>query len=140
MTPDDIIIAARSALGIPFQHQGRTSSGMDCVGLLLYVADRLGIEYTDVSGYSRRPSGGLLESTFDAHVESGTLLRIDPDRMQSGDFLMMRFGRDPQHLAILAGDNIIHSYLQVGKVCEHRLDDEWRARIVRVYRLFGVSS
>ena len=138
MTPDDIIIAARSALGIPFQHQGRTSSGMDCVGLLLYVADRLGIEYTDVSGYSRRPSGGLIESTFDAHVESGTLLRIDPDRMQSGDFLMMRFGRDPQHLAIFTGSTIVHAYETVGKVAEHRLDEAWERRIVRVYRFTGV--
>lgn len=140
MTPDHIIIAARSALGIPFRHQGRSDAGLDCAGLLIYVADCLGVECIDVSGYSRRPFGGQLEEALETHVERGILRRISPDKMQSGDFLMMRFGRDPQHLAILAGDNIIHSYLQVGKVCEHRLDDEWRARIVRVYRLNGVTE
>lgn len=113
---------------------------MDCVGLLLYVADRIGVEYTDVSGYPRRPSGGLLEATFDDHVKRGIIEQVDIEQMWSGDFLMMRFTGDPQHLAILAGDNIIHSYLQVGKVCEHRLDDDWRARIVRVYRLVGVKA
>jgi len=140
MRAEDIVAAARSALGIPFRHQGRSSRGLDCVGLLLYVADRIGVEYVDVSGYSRRPSGGLLEETFENHVDRGVLLRIDPKEMQSGDFLMMKFTGDPQHLAILSGDNIIHSHLRVGKVCEHRLDDMWRDRIVRVYRIAGVTE
>lgn len=140
MTADDIILAARSALGVPFKHQGRGLSGLDCVGLPLFVADRLGIKYTDVSGYARRPSGGKLEATFDEHVASGILLRVLPSDMQAGDFLMMRFGGEPQHLAIYTGENIIHSYQAVGKVCEHRLDDKWSARIVRVYRLAGVTA
>lgn len=140
MTQDDIITVARSALGIPFRHQGRSEAGLDCAGLLIYVAARLCVECVDVSGYSRRPSGGQLEEALENNVKRGTLERISPDQMQSGDFLMMRFGKDPQHLAILSGDNIIHSYLQVGKVCEHRLDDVWRARIVRIYRLAGVTA
>lgn len=140
MMSDDIIRVARSALGVPFRHQGRSLLGLDCVGLILYVADCLGITCTDVEGYSRRPSGGLLETAFDQHVSLGILMRVDPDAMQPGDFLMMRFEREPQHIAILTGENIIHSHLAVGKVCEHRLDDKWRSRIVRVYRLIGVTE
>lgn len=141
MTADDIIAIARSAIGTPFVHQGRVAGkGLDCVGLPMYVADRLGVEYVDVIGYPRRPEGGKLEATFDAHVESGVLVRVKISEMQAGDFLMLRFGGQPQHLAIFTGENIIHSYQQVGKVCEHRLDDVWRRRIVRVYRMAGVEA
>jgi len=140
MTRDDIIRIARSTIGTPFKHQGRSLSGMDCVGLPLYVASTLGVEYTDVPGYSRRPSGGKLEDTFDAHVTSGILVRVGIHEMEPGDFLMMRFSGQPQHLAIYTGENIIHSYEAVGKVCEHRMDTTWSSRIVRVYRFTGVSS
>lgn len=141
MTADDIIAIARSAIGTPFVHQGRVAGkGLDCVGLPMYVADRLGVEYVDVIGYPRRPEGGKLEATFDEHVASGILVRVKPSEMQAGDFLMMRFNKDPQHIAIYTGENIIHSYLQAGKVCEHRLDDVWLSRIVRVYRFSGVEA
>ena len=51
----------------------------------------------------------------------------------------MRFSGEPQHLAIFTGENIIHSYESVGKVCEHRMADVWAVRIVRVYRFKGVA-
>lgn len=140
MTAYDIVTAARSAIGVPFKHQGRSLNGVDCIGLLLYVCDQFGVEYSDVHGYPRRPSGGLLEKSFDAHVESGALVRVSPTQRQPGDFLMMRFAREPQHLAIFTGENIIHSYATVGKVCEHLADDVWISRIARVYRLAGVEA
>lgn len=140
MTADDIITTARFALGVPFVHQGRSLRGLDCAGLLCFVAENLSVKYTDVSGYGRQPSDGLLEATFDAHVERGVLIRVALAEMQAGDFLMMRFRREPQHLGIFTGENLIHAYLQAGKVCEHRLDAKWQARIVRVYRLAGVEA
>lgn len=140
MTADDVINAAREQIGIPFVHQGRSKKGLDCVGLLLKVADKLQVQYTDVEGYTRIPWGGLLEQTFDAHVASGQLVKINPTDYQKGDFLMMRFKGQPQHLAIFTGDNtIIHSYAAVGMVCEHLIDDTWKNRITSVYRLAGVE-
>lgn len=136
---DDILASARSYIGVPFQHQGRSRQCLDCVGLLLKVADDLTVPYTDVEGYTRRPWGGLLEQTFDDHVASGQLVKVEPSQRQKGDFLMMRFKGQPQHLAVFTGENIIHAYEAVGKVCEHRLDEMWASRIVRVYRLKGVD-
>ena len=134
MTADDILIAARSFLGTPFRHQGRIPGlALDCAGLVVSVAKEIGADYIDRPGYSRNPSGGLLESALD---DQPCLERVT-DR-QPGDVLLMRFSGEPQHLAIFTGENIIHSYESVGKVCEHRLSDVWAARIVRVYRFGGL--
>lgn len=139
MKASEIITTAREFVGVPFRHQGRSKSGIDCVGLPVVVASLHGLKPRDVSGYPRRPGGGLLEQTFDAHVESGELVRVPISQRQAGDFLMMSFSGQPQHLAIFTGENIIHAYEAVGKVCEHRLDEKWAGRIVRVYRLTGIE-
>lgn len=136
---DDILAAARAELGTPFRHQGRTPGwSLDCAGLVVTVASALGVDYSDQQGYSRHPSDGLLESALDAQP---CLVRVALADMQAGDVLLMRFNADPQHLAIFAGwsdvyqaEGIIHAWLQAKKVCEHVLTDEWRSRIVRVYR------
>lgn len=135
MTADDIIAAARSALGTPFRHQGRTLAGLDCAGLVAHVCITLGVDYVDREGYARRPSNGQIEETLDAqpNIERVT------GKPQAGDVLLMRFTGEPQHLAIYADPNIIHSYETVGKVCEHILDGKWARRIVRVYRFKGLS-
>jgi cell wall-associated NlpC family hydrolase len=137
MTADDIIAAARSCLGTPFHHQGRIKGlALDCAGLAVSVAADLGIDYQDIQGYSRLPIRGLLQAAL---IDQPSLDRVETSAMAPGDILLMRFGRDPQHLAIYTGQTIIHSYASVGMVCEHDLDDEWRRRIVAVYRFRGLA-
>lgn len=145
MTRDDIISAARAEISTPFRHQGRISGkALDCAGLIIMVAKAIGAECLDFTGYSRHPSDGLLESALDAQP---CLERVALADMQPGDILLMRFNSEPQHLAIFAGyspvyqaEGIIHAWLQARKVCEHVLTDEWRSRIVRVYRFTGITS
>lgn len=137
MTANEIIAAARSAIGTPFAHQGRIAGkGLDCVGVPAHVATLLSIDYCDIPGYSRTPSGGLLESALDAQP---SLVRVI-NGVRPSDLLVMRFKGEPQHVAILAGDTIIHAYQPAGKVCEHRFTDQWARRVVRVYRFVGVES
>lgn len=144
MTRADILTAARAELGTPFRHQGRTPGvALDCAGLVCHVATALGLEYLDQQGYSRHPSDGLLESALDSQP---ALVRVPLADIQAGDVLLMKFNSDPQHLALFAGhspvyqaEGIIHAWLQARKVCEHVLTDEWRSRIVRVYRFIGVT-
>lgn len=136
MTADDIINAARGQLETKFRHQARLPGQfMDCVGLAVHVAQVIGADYCDLTDYSGTPSNGLLESMLDTQP---CLTRVY-DR-QPGDVLLMRFSKEPQHVAIYTGDTIIHTYESVGKVCEHRLDAAWAKRIVRVYRFNGVSA
>lgn len=139
MTADDILCAARACLETPFRHQGRAIGvGLDCAGLLIVVARQLGFDPIDVDGYGRTPAGGLLESALDRQA---CLRRIgDIGTRQPGDLLLLRFAGDPQHLAIDAGETMIHAYASVGKCCEHRLSLPWAARIVRVYRFAGVDA
>lgn len=147
MTPDDILAHARRELGTPFRHQGRIpGKALDCAGLIVVTAARLDVPYLDYSGYATTPSDGLLEAALAA--QPGLEQVAD---MQPGDILLMRFDGDPQHLAFYAGispvygaPGIVHALRQTSransKVCEHRLTDEWRARIVRTYRFRGVEQ
>ena len=135
MTSDDIISIARETLGTPFRHQGRVVGlGLDCAGVALYVAGRLGLETIDVVGYGTTPANGMLEETLD---QQPCLVEVN-DR-QPGDILLMRIFHEPQHLAIFTGGTIIHSYANVGICCEHDLDDRWKSLIIKAYRFIGVE-
>lgn len=137
MTADDIITAARACIDTPFMHQGRLPGlALDCAGLVIVVAKAIGAEYTDVVGYSRSPSGGMLESCLCSQPSLDIITGADK---QAGDILLIRFAGDPQHLAIFTGDTIIHSYASVGKVCEHVMDAAWEKRVVCAYRFKGLT-
>ena len=136
MTPDAILDAARALIGTPFRHQGRIPHlALDCAGLVVAVAQAVGAEYADQTGYSRSPSGRLLENALDG--QPGLVRVAQLAARQPGDVLLMRFAGDPQHLAIDAGATIIHAYEAVGEVVEHDMTDAWLRRIARVYRFRG---
>ncbi len=137
MRAEAILAAARACLGTPFLHQGRIPGrALDCAGLLIAIAQAVGADYRDVAGYGPNPSGGLLEAALD---DQPCLERVPVHARCPGDLLLMRFDADPQHLAVLTGETIIHAYANVGTVCEHRLSAVWTARIVRVYRFRGAQ-
>lgn len=133
-----MIDAASECLGTPFRHQGRVVGlGQDCAGVLAYCLDKLGLPYTDQHGYARTPFDGMLEKSLAAQP---SLRQIPVAEADGGDVLLMRMKRAPQHIAIHAGlvrghIYIIHGSEEHGKVAHHRLDDLWRARVVRAYRV-----
>ena len=136
-TPVQVIAAARGYLGVPWVHQGRSRRGVDCAGLVVMVARELGLTSFDVIGYARRPDG---ESLRAAIVEAGC---VESD-VQLGALLLMRFKREPQHVALVAdhpagGFSIVHALSTSRAVVEHRLDDAWRRRIVSAWELPGVT-
>jgi cell wall-associated NlpC family hydrolase len=128
MTADDIIAAARAEVGTPFVHQGRLpGKALDCAGLAATVA-RHWYEVEEPRAYGRSPHLGLLQQWVEAQAF------IERGPVEAGALLLMRFGAEPQHLAICAGDTVIHSYSRVGKVVEHNFSAVWRARVVQSYR------
>lgn len=133
-----IVQAARAALGTKFRHQGRSlDSGLDCAGLAIHCARAAGIEPYDENDYPRQPGGGRMESAFDKQAE---LERIPAFDLRDGDILLMTFEGQPQHVAIVAGINIIHAYEPSGRVVEHGLTYFWKRKIVRSYRFVEVES
>lgn len=133
MSAQDVIDAARSCLGTRFQHQGRQPGvGLDCAGVVICAYRAAGLVAWDESGYSRLPNPELMRE-----VIARTLVPVT-DAWRPADMLFMRFGGEPQHVGLWTGQTVIHSYLQMRKVVEHRIDARWRARIVAVYRHPGL--
>ena len=132
---DIIIEEARSWLGVPFHHQGRTKNGCDCIGVGLACARRVGFKYEDYTRYGRLPHHGLLEKAFMQY-----LVQIDVKDIRPADGVLITWKADPHHVAIVTRIKItgklgiLHCYQTVGKVVEHHLDDNWKKRIVMAFR------
>ena len=138
-TPADVVAAARSWLGVPWLHQGRTRAGIDCAGLLICIARELGLVAPafDVNGYGLQPDGTMAQACT-AHLRPGPLA--------PGSLLLLQFaGAEPQHLAVIVPYRhagalaIVHALRPRGAVVEHRIDDIWRRRVAGVFAFPGVS-
>lgn len=149
-TREQVVAEARSWVGTPYLHQAHIKGeGCDCGGLIGGVAMALGLARNDFwsgafapfSGYGREPAHGSLLRVLDTFMTA-----VDPMQVGSGDVVVMRFRREPQHLGIvvpytLGGHAIVHALngISVHEVVEHRLDGVWQRRVTHAYRLPGVS-
>jgi len=139
----EIVAAAREVLGTPYGHQGRVGGlALDCAGVPVYVAQRLGVPLADFTRYGRAPVPAEMRSALNANLR-----RVPVADLAPGDVVWMRFGGVPQHLGIVGdyrhgGLSLIHAYNGAGldRVVEHRLDATWRARIVACWRYPGVDQ
>jgi NlpC/P60 family putative phage cell wall peptidase len=143
MTPQFAVVAeAREWLGTPWHHQAPLKGvGCDCTGLVRGVINTfrpLPPELQQMD-YARTPDGVTLLRLCREHLHE-VLLTL----MQPGDVLAFSYGRDPQHMAILAdylhgGWSMIHALdhggRTRGRVVEHRLDAAWWRRIVAAFRV-----
>lgn len=96
----------------------------------------IGKEPVDSIGYPRKPYRHMLEATMQRNL--GDPLPGDT-ALQPGDMVIMQFGKsDPSHVGIIGSHRdyltLIHAHAPDKKVVEMRLDDEWRNKIVEVYR------
>lgn len=131
VTRERFVAEARVWTGTPYLHQGRNRLGVDCIGLLLVVGWSLGLTEYDVKGYGRTPNAGFLEAECERLMQR-------TDNALTGDVYLMRFTRDPQHLAIATDRGLIHAWGGAGRVVETSLPLSWRSRIVRAYAVPGV--
>ncbi len=136
VSPISVVAAARALLGVRYRHQGRTRLGLDCAGLVILVAHEMSLSAFDTVEYGRLPDSGRMQALLDEHCTRGT--------MQAGMVALLRFEAEPRHLGIVAdyphgGWSLIHALATERRVCEHRIDDAWRARIVALYALPGVA-
>lgn len=128
-----MIAAARSLVGVPYKHRGRTERGVDCIGLVAYAVASVGREIADQRAYSPRPTDDSLRQALRAHLGEPV------SDMKPGDVLLLGWHEMPCHVGLVAetpyGElSLIHSLHANGRVIEHRLADPWLRRIREVYR------
>jgi cell wall-associated NlpC family hydrolase len=157
-TAADIIAAARRYIGSPLRHQGRFRA-LDCVGLVLAVADDLGlvdvhgkpIKRADYANYPAQPVDDEVQREIAARLEvvaTGRDLPSHPadiaELLRVADAVTLRVPLIPCHAGIVstvAGKpGLIHAYSTARKVIEHRFDAAWLRRIAGVFRFPGILS
>lgn len=132
MTPEDIIQAARQMVGTAFHHGGRLPGvGLDCIGVVVCAAKAAGLGHHDPIAYPLRPNGQL-------RIGLDSLLVRVPDALP-GDILLMSFGGEPHHIAIYAGETLIHAYASVRRCVEQPMVKAWWDLVRGIYRFKELS-
>lgn len=137
--------AARTYVGVPWKHLGRTRKGLDCAGLPVVAAADIGKPVPDVARYGRNPfQDGLtkaVEKALGRAVWTGKKGSCELSFLEVGDVVMMSPASLPRHLAIVGDDplyglSLLHADGSpgVGKVVEHGLSEYFLKMIVAVYR------
>ena len=140
MTRAEVVARARSWCGTRWQHQGRLQGvGVDCVGLIA-EAGRDVLSVDEAANYQRRPDGVTLKAKLEQYLTPIALADIQP-----GDVLLFATSGRPDHVGLVgdypaAGElSLIHAYVKLRKVVEHRLDDHWKRQAVAAYRIPGLG-
>lgn len=87
-----------------------------------------GYKHIIPSEYKQIPHPDLLISELERHC-------IKTDSPESGDIILFRIRRNPQHLAIYIGNTFIHAYYSAGAVVETEFNRFWKHRILGFYTL-----
>lgn len=132
---------------MPFQHQGRTARGLDCIGLLACTFAGTRYASHDKTDYGRDPHDGLLETRLRACfgepvLVSGWRVPVDLSQLQPGDVVALFYEAAIRHVGLIGSAEydgqthltLIHTDNRVGRVVEHRIDPKWARRIALVFR------
>ncbi len=142
----DVATEARTWLGTPYIHQGRSKGvGVDCLGVIVRVARDLDLFDYDVDGYDAVANGFKIRDVGDELFDI-----ITPDQLDVGDVLLIAFSHFPTHLAIITSTDplrILDAHSNTGRVSEYRCPPQWfepkteskKARVVRCYRYPGLE-
>ena len=130
MSGRDIATAASRYLGVPWRHQGRDRKlGIDCVGLLVLVAQDLGLEYMDKNNYTMRPVPAEMIAVLDACCD-----RVEV--AEEGDIMAFFCIGDgwPQHVAIKTRTGMVHATRGARVVVHEAIDEEWMNKFEGAWR------
>jgi hypothetical protein len=123
MNRQEIYEYARTYLDTPWRHRGRTSTGVDCIGLVCVVGDHFDVPYQDIDGYSRSPDGRFVD-----HVKKFMVYR-DPQTAVPGCAVVLRDQHQPCHIGIITEKYgalyMIHASLARRKVVEEEWNKHW---------------
>jgi hypothetical protein len=126
--------AARAYLGVPWRHLGRSTTGLDCIGLVLLATRDAGYALPDPAPYAREPQGTRLLDGILGHS------RRVPVAVP-GDVLLFRMGLYGGHVGIASlhpawrVPACIHAYAPHRRVVEQPIEGELAAALIGAFRL-----
>lgn len=132
--PVAAVAEARSRLGCPWSHKGRSRYRIDCIGLIVAAIEAGGVPMNDRRDYGREPWRDGLEDAMRERLGDPVI-----GDWQPGDVALMRWERRPEagHVGIIGsnlyGLTLIHCH-SMSKVIEHNIDEHWRRLILAVFR------
>jgi len=140
MNGDRIVEEAKKCIGIKYKDKGRDEFGLDCAGLLSFVANKVGIPHYDTLDYPRRPNSVHLIQGL-SKTPQLSLLRMKWD-FQNGDMGLFSTPSHPVHLGVLEkndkGSFLIHAWAPARKVVRFQVTKDTlmlpALRLRRVYR------
>jgi cell wall-associated NlpC family hydrolase len=143
MTRDDVQREARKIVGAEWVHQGRDpASGIDCIGVIVWVGKQLGVESDDRTNYSREPVGELLVDEFRQRFDE-----IPISQAREGDILILRNAgkRLPTHVAILARGQMEYMLIHSIQISSARKTVEepyrrWARLVTHAFRFRGLED
>ncbi len=136
-----VVEEARRYLGVPFRHQGRNASGLDCAGVPIAAARELGLVVYDVTGYQRNADGVSLVAHF---RRAGCREILPVSAMADGDVGIFNDSVYPCHVAVFStkygARHMIHAYARERRVLEEAFAFDWPRKLIHVFRLPGVEG
>ena len=133
ITSEMIVAEARCWLGVTWRHQGRTRSGIDCVGLVVCVARSLCLSDYDSTGYSRRAQGQAFVEHFRSNMDGVAI----PDA-RPGDVLVFADRAYPCHCGFLTErlghPHLLHAHATRRQVIEEPYAGEWPEKVKFAFR------
>lgn len=120
-------------IGTPYHHQGRLPGvGLDCVGLVMAVARRVGKPLTD-DVYGHWPQPGRVLRWL-AEENAATLAPVDAP--EPGDIRTFWWTKRDTlwHVGVVTENGLIHVHRSAGVVLEMALDRRWLKRSGPVFR------
>ena len=133
----ELITAARGWVGVPFVHQGRSRSGVDCVGYVISLMSDLGLlpaDFAERTNYGRVPADSELQRAAARYM-------VPVTAREPGAMALIRWPGTslPSHVGILTGTTIIHAYQRARGVVEQSYGQPWLRLTHSLWRLPGVD-
>ena len=136
-TAADFIAEARTWIGVPFRHQGRSRHGVDCIGLVLQVRGKFEPPWRPAAAanvqYRRNPQALLAAGIAE------NCIRLDRPEPAACALIQWPNQAHPAHVAILTPDTIIHAYAKVGRVIETTYGNPWVRWTTSLWRIPGIE-
>lgn len=140
VTRGEIVEEARTWIGTKWVHQACLKNvAADCIGLIRGVYEHITGQAVEVvidypATWHLFKAEERLYNEVKKHLEE-----IPIEEARPGDVLLFGFGKGPAHHAGIqaTANTFIHSWADVGKVSETRLDEFWTNNIRAVFRYPG---